>query len=600
MPSYISVDDAKPEFLIAHVYNRARNFLVTDSGWGAVLYCASYLGLGLCLSVLGPALVNLSLQTDSSLQVVGYCVVARSFGYLLGSTGGGLYDSLPGHALLAAAMLLSAVGSALIPAARSAWTLGGITVFQGIGMGLSDTGANTLLIFWFGADVGPVMQTLHFVFAVGACFGPLLLRAVDTEDSSNEDSEVGAIGRYNTAFFVIAAFNAAVAAVLLASKSPAPRKNLESQPTTSEERDGGSIEVQHVNQSILHQGGLGCVGVQPNKFEFDGSKDCSIAGSSASQPVVAEDHPSSTGLRVGSATERQSVPFNIPVASPSSSASCPSLPPSLNSASLVSADQKASPVPPPCSSPGHPTVPLELTRDLWLIVLLVSIILGLYVGCETGFGAFVTAYVVVELRESEGSGQLLAAAYWAAIAAGRFASIFLSMHFAPRDFLGVSMVGCCAASACLAVFRQSSPAVWAFSCLYGLFMACIFPTAFAYAETVFPVQGKHASFFVFGSAAGEMALPSLIATLFSDDAQGGDAHGGDAQGGNNSDRGFGPGAMMWIIFTGTCANLGFFVCLARRGEALRSALRAHAHQETYEGQSRSPDTGKSSRVASTV
>jgi FHS family Na+ dependent glucose MFS transporter 1 len=155
---------------------RAVAFLSSPPGVATVLYCSCFAALGLCLSVLGPVLLDLAVQTKSSLTLTGYCVVVRSFGYLLGSTGGPLYDRVPGHRVLAFAMLSSALGTALVPHAPSIGALAALVTLQGIGMGLNDTGCNVMLIFWFGADVGPIMQTLHFAFALGAMAGPLLGR----------------------------------------------------------------------------------------------------------------------------------------------------------------------------------------------------------------------------------------------------------------------------------------------------------------------------------------------------------------------------------------------------------------------------------------
>ena len=233
----------------------------------------------------------------------------------------------------------------------------------------------------------------------------------------------------------------------------------------------------------------------------------------------------------------------------------------------------AQPAAAPPAAGGHVgvVVPPELQRDTWLLTALVGAFLGIYVGCETGFGAFITSYVVVQLRQPEAQGQLLAGAYWAAITVGRFASIFVAMRFKPRDYLGASQAGCVVASVLLLAFATSVPAVWLFGCVFGLFMACIFPTAIAYAETVFPVQGKHVTLFVVGSATGEMLLPFIISTLF---GGGVDPNTGAVT--NNGSAGGGPMVMMWIVCVATCLNMGVYVLLVRRGAELSAAIAAAA------------------------
>jgi len=48
-------------------------------------------GLGICIASLGPALLELAVQTNSTLTHVGYVFGIRSIGYLVGSFGGPLY-----------------------------------------------------------------------------------------------------------------------------------------------------------------------------------------------------------------------------------------------------------------------------------------------------------------------------------------------------------------------------------------------------------------------------------------------------------------------------------------------------------------------------
>jgi hypothetical protein len=223
-------------------------------------------------------------------------------------------------------------------------------------------------------------------------------------------------------------------------------------------------------------------------------------------------------------------------------------------------------------------VPPELQREMWLLVALVGAFLGIYVGCETGFGAFITSYMVVALRRPEAEGQLLTGAYWGAITVGRFAAIFIAMRFKPRDYLGVSQAGCVVASVLLLAFAGSASAVWFFGCVFGLFMACVFPTAIAYAETVFPVQGKHVAIFVVGSATGEMLLPFIISTLFGGNV---DTTTGEvaASGGGGAGAGSGtagPIVMMWIVCVATCLNMGVYFLLVKRGAALSAAIAAAA------------------------
>lgn len=62
------------------------------------------------------------------------------------------------------------------------------------------------------------------------------------------------------------------------------------------------------------------------------------------------------------------------------------------------------------------------------------------------------------------------------------------MRVPPATYLGYTMAGCVVA-ALLLVAGQASPAVvWVGTLLFGLCMACVFPTAIAVAEAHFPVE----------------------------------------------------------------------------------------------------------------
>lgn len=212
-------------------------------------------------------------------------------------------------------------------------------------------------------------------------------------------------------------------------------------------------------------------------------------------------------------------------------------------------------------------VPRALARQHRLVVALTAGLLGIYVGCEAGFGGFVTAYSVIALDMSEKSGQLVAGAFWAAIMVGRIAAIPISLFLKPDRYLAASMSGCVAV-ALLMLAGQSSPgALWVGAVAYGLFMACVFPTAVALAETYFPVHGGDATWFVVGSALGEWLLPFTIASLFGnvpgeDPALIPESHGAEV----------GPSILLWVVFIGCTANMGMLFLLVRRGRSLKSAI----------------------------
>ena len=205
-------------------------WLSTPPGMGSLLYSGCYVALGLCISTIGPVLLDLASQTRGTLEATGYCVIVRSFGYLCGSFLGPLYDRYKGHRLLAAAMASACVGTLGITVASSTPFLGATLSLQGVAMGLIDTGANTLLLRLFegapAAHGSAAMQAMHCAFAVGAMLGPLLERAVEggAAGAAGAEGAGGAqlvgVGAYNPAFYAVAALCAALCGLLLLVASP--------------------------------------------------------------------------------------------------------------------------------------------------------------------------------------------------------------------------------------------------------------------------------------------------------------------------------------------------------------------------------------------
>jgi MFS transporter, FHS family, Na+ dependent glucose transporter 1 len=151
-----------------------RDLLVKTAG-----YCLAYISLGLVLSSLGPTLLGLAENTRSQVREISYLFLGRIFGHLLGSLlGGRLYDRLPGHMVMAAALFILVVTMMLVPLIPRLLALIAVLFILGIAGGVIDVGVNTLLVWLHRANVGPFMNALHFTFGVGAFIGPLIIGQV--------------------------------------------------------------------------------------------------------------------------------------------------------------------------------------------------------------------------------------------------------------------------------------------------------------------------------------------------------------------------------------------------------------------------------------
>jgi MFS family permease len=79
-------------------------------------YYAGFVGLGAAAGVIGPTLPGLAQLTHSPLGQLGFLFTARSLGYLTASCGGGkIYDRLPGHPVMTAALVGMAAILGLVP-----------------------------------------------------------------------------------------------------------------------------------------------------------------------------------------------------------------------------------------------------------------------------------------------------------------------------------------------------------------------------------------------------------------------------------------------------------------------------------------------------
>ncbi|KAL6077113.1 glucose transmembrane transporter [Balamuthia mandrillaris] len=186
-------------------------------------YCVSFFALGMMLAEIGPALLALSRNTDTSLGTMGYIFAARSCGYFVGSMfGGPLFDRLNGNRLLATSLALTAIGNAMIPVVSNVWLLALLVTSIGVSMGLLDTGGNVSMIWLHGEQVGPYMQAMHFSFGVGALVSPIAVGKAQDLDAEGDPA---------WAFWGMSAITALIPIWLVAlGKAPA-REKMEGEET---------------------------------------------------------------------------------------------------------------------------------------------------------------------------------------------------------------------------------------------------------------------------------------------------------------------------------------------------------------------------------
>ncbi|XP_023930621.1 sodium-dependent glucose transporter 1-like [Lingula anatina] len=151
-----------------------------------VSLCIAFMGLGACIALPGPTLIDLREQVQTTVQYISYIFSGRSAGYLGGSILGGIvFDHMNHHLFLSAIMLLTAVATFLLPFVKKLWLLAFAMAAQGIAMGCLDTGGNALCLSIWGKHSGPYMQAMHFAFGIGAFLAPLVAEPLLSHPPNN-------------------------------------------------------------------------------------------------------------------------------------------------------------------------------------------------------------------------------------------------------------------------------------------------------------------------------------------------------------------------------------------------------------------------------
>lgn len=140
-------------------------------------YWATFIAIGMALSILGPALSQLRDAAGTDNGGIAILFVAQSLGYLIGPLSfGRLFDRGHGHRMMVVSIGAIIGAISLLPSVDSLPVLFVLCLVNGVGCSIVDTGGNTLLL-WArrGRDSAPAMNTLHLLFGVGALSAPLLV-----------------------------------------------------------------------------------------------------------------------------------------------------------------------------------------------------------------------------------------------------------------------------------------------------------------------------------------------------------------------------------------------------------------------------------------
>ena len=152
----------------------------SDDRWVRSLsYYAAFIGVGLTTSMIGPVLPQLAQMTGTELSQISIVFAAGPLGYMVAAARGGrLYDRMTGHLVMAISLFLMAIATIAVPLMPVLWLMVAALFLIGVGQSLVDIGGNTLLMWTYGAAVGPYMNALHFFFGIGTLLAPVIIGQV--------------------------------------------------------------------------------------------------------------------------------------------------------------------------------------------------------------------------------------------------------------------------------------------------------------------------------------------------------------------------------------------------------------------------------------
>ncbi|KAK9404522.1 major facilitator superfamily domain-containing protein 4 [Crotalus adamanteus] len=433
-------------------------------------YWSVFFSFGLCIAFLGPTLLDLRCQTQSSLSQITWVFFSQQFCLLVGSCLGGVFKRTLAQSLLAlfASSLAISVVFAIIPVCHNVVVLAVVMAVAGLAMGCIDTLSNMQLVKIYQKDSAVFLQALHFFVGFGALLSPLIadpflsdtncILANGTASGSSNLPHIRkslvphhpgnlthydlpikglVVTRVSYAFWIMALINLPVPIAvffLLYKERLVPCCSTGSPPllpadelameTRITDKDDSSTSSSKIQLEIGHDDFFGCC--QSKNFR---------------------------GL--------------------------------------------------PCSYFG-----VHVTGAL--LLFMTDGILGEYSG-------FVYSYAVEEpLSVGHKRAGNLPSLFWGFITLGRLISIPVSYRMKPATMVFINVVGVLITFFLLLIFSTSVVFLFVGTASLGLFLSSTFPSVLAYTEDILQYKGCATTVLVTGAGIGEMVLQLLVGSIIHD------------------------------------------------------------------------------------
>uniref|UniRef100_A0A8C6VXS7 Major facilitator superfamily domain-containing protein 4A n=1 Tax=Nothobranchius furzeri TaxID=105023 RepID=A0A8C6VXS7_NOTFU len=430
-------------------------------------YWSLFFSFGLCIAFLGPTILDLQCQTNSTLNQITWVFFAQQFCLLVGSSVGGvfrrsLFSALA--ALFVSALVISVI-FAIIPACSNVLVLAIAMAVSGFAMGIIDTIANIQLVAIYQKDSAIFLQALHFFIGFGALVSPLIADPFLSETGCGNHT-------------------------------------------------GNQTEIVHHFRNMLRNSPIAEHNITQSHLPHEGGEKEESIVQYAFWIMALINLP--VPLAVLFLMYREQL---IPC--------CPSsMPRLLDKDELAMESQQGNEAPDveqkEHEAAGHGSIfsccqndnLRGLPASFFMIHVLGGMVLFMTDGIVGAYAGFVYTYAVAPpMSLPNKTAGYLASVFWAAITAGRLLSIPLSYRFQPVRLLVVNLAGAIVTVLMLLIFYTSSVFLFVGTCLCGLFLSSVFPCMLAYTEDILEYQGCATSVLVTSAGMGEMVMQVLVGSI---------------------------------------------------------------------------------------
>ncbi|XP_068995898.1 major facilitator superfamily domain-containing protein 4A isoform X2 [Embiotoca jacksoni] len=423
-------------------------------------YWSVFFSFGLCIAFLGPTILDLRCQTQSTLQQITWVFFSQQLFLLVGSCAGGLFKKtlLSSLSALFSCSLIISLVFAVIPLCHHVVLLYVAMALAGNAMGVIDTIANLQLVKLYQKDSAVFLQALHFFIGLGALVSPLVADPFLAEDSC-------VLGANWTA------------------NSSSPPSDLQHLRSTLA---GHGSALHNISQYPLHTEGVVVTRVS-YAFWIMALINFPVPAAvlalmyherllpcSSNSPRLLDRQPLSNSSHAGDSGRGHEDVFGCCY---------------------------------PAKLRGHPATFFIIHALGGAILFITDGIIGSYAG-------FVYTYAVSPpLLMGHKMAGCLDSLFWASITAGRLAFIYFSYRYTPPWLLTFSLVGVILVQCLLLIFYTSSVFLFIGTCALGLCISSIFPSTLAFTEDVLHYEGCATTVLVTSASTGEMMLQLLVGSV---------------------------------------------------------------------------------------